>query len=515
MPASYVSNPRVTFDIVTRDQLVGLAANRALLFVQKTVAGSATAGLNTDLPRTAAEIDTLLGPTSMGAFIAKAFRRVNQYTPMDAVVLSDNGAGVAATASIAFSGTATADGSIYVTVASKSQHMFQVDIAVGDTAAAVATKLDAAVALGGSMPFTTGVATATVTFTAASKGTHANGWPLIVEGSVAGISATLTGWASGATDPSLTTVFDSLDTMRHQHIVWPSTWTRTGLKNFLNARKNVDNAVMEGRAITWDASDFATVKSNAATLNCSEIVLMTNEPNASAWWKGPHLPEAPDLLAANFCAARARRFESGISIADIVATNEPNDQFGGFDKASLPYFNTPLLEVELPAKGTGYSFTEQLELENNGVTVVGANREWTGVVMGQVVTTWKTDVAGNPDDTWKFLEWRDSHGVAREYIVVNVRKRFAQYRLTTGDTVANYAMANEAMIRSYILQLAVELMSSAIVVAGQKSRQYIQDHMTVVIKPSLREADVYVELPLVSQLGQVLGVVKFTFQAGS
>lgn len=514
--SSAVAYPRVTFNIVTADQKVGLETNRGLLFLQKTAGGSAAAGLNVNLPRTPAELDALLGPTSMGAFIAKAFRRVNPWTILDAIVFADAGGATAATAALAFSGTATAAGSYLVSIASESQHTFKVDVEVGDTAINVATKLAAQVALGGSMPFTTAQGTSPndnkVTFTAANKGTHANGWPIIVSGAVAGLTATLTGWASGATDPSLTGVFDPVANMRHQHIVWPSTWVRTDLKTFLDASKNVDNDIQEGRAFIWSNSDFATVMTEAQALNSSEMVLMTNKPNnvASAWI-GPHLPEAPDLLAANFCAARARRYEPQISISDIVATNESKDQFGGMDKCSLPYFNTPLLGVGLPLNGTGYSAAEQRQLENAGVTVAGANRSFTGVVMGAVVTTWLDDVAGNPDNTWKYLEWRDTHGAIREYLVLNCRKRFAQYRLTGGEAVANYAMATKQMIAGYILGLCVDLMGEALVQAGQASRQYIQDNMVVDLDLTDREADITLVVPMVSQLETMLGTVKYTF----
>lgn len=515
MANSAVANPKVTFNIVTADQKVGLETNRALLFLQKTSAGSAVAGLNTNLPSTPAELDALLGAKSMGAFIAKQFRRINPWTIVDAIVFADASGATAAASSIAFAGTATAPGSIFVSVASMSQHTFKVDISTGDTAADVAEALVSQIGLGGSMPFTAtqgeDASAGTVTFAADNKGTHANGWPLVIQGGAAGITATLTGWASGATDPALTGVFDPVANMRHQHIVWPSTWVRTGLKTFLDGNKNVDNDIEEGRAFIWSNSDFATVLTEAQSLNSSEIVLMTNKPNATATWKSPHLAEAPDLLAANFCAARARRYEDGISISDIVATNESNDQFGGMDKCSLPYFNTPLLGVPQPLAGTGYSQSEQRQLENGGVTVVGANRSNTGVVMGVVVTTWLNDVAGNPDNTWHFLEWRDTHGAIREYLVLNCRKRFAQYRLTEGEAVANYAIATKQMISGYILGLCVDLMGKTLVQAGQQSRQYIQDNLVVSLDLTAREADITLVVPMVSQLGAMLGTVKYTF----
>ena len=516
MVNSAVSFPKTTFNIIASDQKVGFEPNRGLLFVQKTAAGSAQVGLNVNLPQTPAELDALFGPTSMGAFIAKQFRRINPWTFLDAIVFADSASSpVAATATVVFSGTATAAGSLLVSVASRAMHTFEIDVSVGDTAAVVAAALVSAIGLGGSMPFTASVTSATVTFTAANKGTHANTWPLIVTGSVPGITATLTGFANGATDPALTGAFDPIENLRYQHIVWPSTWSRTALKTFMDSRKNVDNDILDGRVFIWEETDFATALSDALTLNSSEMVLMTNKPNALANWKGNHLGEAPDLCAAYFAGLRARRLEPGISISDIVATNESLDQFGGPAMNSLPFFNSPFVGFQQPYPGTGYSQAEQRELENGGVTVVGSNRSNTGIVCGAAVTTWQFDVAGNPDDTWKYLEWRDTHGAIREYVVLNCRKRFSQYRLTGGEAIANRAMATQQMIAGYILGLCVDLMDMTLIQKGQAARQFIQDNMVVTLDLDARSAQVTLVVPMVSQLESILGTIKYTFDFGA
>lgn len=513
-----VSWPKTTLNIINSDNKVGFEPNRAILFVQKTNAGSAAAGLNTRLPETPAELDALLGPTSMGAFIAKEFRRVNPWTVLDAIVLAD-GAGAAATANIAFAGTATAAGSLFVSVASMQQHTFEVDVSIGDTAVVVATKLASAVALGGSMPFTTAQGTNPndnkVTFTAANLGTHANGWPLIIKGKVAGITATLTGWAGGATDPSLTGVFDPLANIRYQHIFWPSTWQRSALVTWLNSRKNVDNDILDGRAFVWENNTLSSALTNALSYNCSELCMLWNEPTSNTTWIGPHIPEAPDLIAANFMAARARRMEPGVSITDIVATNESLDQFGGPASCSLPYFNTPFLGYSMPYPGTGASQSEQRQAEAGGLSVVGANRSNTAIVMGGAVTTWLDDVAGNPDDTWKYLEWRDTHGAIREYQVLNLRKRFAQYRLTGGEAIANRAIATQQMIAAYIQALCQDLMELTLIQKGQQARQFIQDNLVVALDLEARTANVTLVVPMVSQLGTIQGTVKYTFNFGA
>lgn len=511
----------VTYDTRgTTGNAFTLAASAATVSGATLSGGAAAAGsaaaltLITDLEQTPAEINERFGDGSHLAMVARGWRGVNEYTNTDAMPLADASGCTYATAKCAVSGTATKDVSIYLSVVSKEKHTYKADIVSGDTAADVIEKLASAIGNDRWMPFTAFNDEATyVEFTAVNGGTHANDWLIALDGYVPGLTFTLTGWSGGATDPSLTTVFDDLANIRYQTIVWPAKYGTTELKAYINPRKNVDNNVMDGRAFQYQNVALATVKSTASGLNSSEICLLWNEPTSqSNRWLGPHLPEAPDVIAAKFAAARARRFEDDVSISDIVATNEPLDQFGSVDTASLPYFNTPLLGVGAPLKGTGATEAEQLEAEDGGVTVVGVNRSLNTVVMGTVVTTWLQDVAGNPDDTWKYLNWRDTHGAIREYVVLNVRKRFAQYRLTNGDTIPNRAMANADMIAGYILELCMDLADMSLVQKGQAARQYIEDNMVVTLDLANRKASVVLKVPMVSQLATILGTVQFVFE---
>lgn len=514
--SDFVSNPRTTFNIVERDQIVGLEDQQALLIGQMKT-GSATAGaLTQDVPRTVAEINAAFGKDSHLAMVARAFREVNPYTKVDAIALDDDVGGTAATAVIAGSGAATAAGTLWVSVVSKQKYRYKIDVASADTPAEVMAAITAAINAGtADRPFTfaeSGVPVDTGTFTAANAGTIANNWLIMLEGSVPGLSFTLTGWQGGATDPSLTSIFDVIGNERYQTIVWPSVYTTTELETLLNARKNVDNDVKEGRGFLYKNEAFATVKATALALNSSEIVILNNEPTSvSNVYEGPHIPEAPDVIAARFAAARSLRFEDGLSISRVVSTNAADDQFGGRHTASLPYFNTPLLNVGQPHPGTGHSFAEQLELEGAGVSVVGRNRNDNAIIVGQVVTTWINDAAGNADDTWKFLNWRDSHGIIREFFVLNFRQRFAQHRLSTGDVVPGKAIATADVLRSFALKLYDQLTDDAITVAGRQARAYFDQNMTITLEPELRRATINADVPMVSQLGEILGSIKFSF----
>lgn len=518
-----IRNPRVTLNLVQRDQIVSIEDQRVLIVGQKLAAGSAAAGLVVDIPRTSAEINALFGARSHLALTCRAFRKVNPYTKLDVISLAE-ASGTAATAKVVFAGTATEAKTIYIDAVSSRNHSYRIDVQSGDALATIAGKLNTAVAADASAPFTAALTTTTtandtVTFTASGKGTYANGWLIRMHdaynrpASVAGVTMTLTGWAGGATDPTLTGILDSVDSIRYQTVVWPSTWTTTLSKDWINARFNVDNDIKDGVVVQWVHDSFANVKSAATAMNSPSWLMLTNETMNETHWKGAHLPEAPDVLAAIFAGIRSRRFEEGISISDLVVINEGRDQFGGRHIAALPYFNTPFVDVEQPYPGSGYIYAEQLELEAAGVSVVGANHRNNSVISSVMVTTYVNDAAGNPDDTWHYLNWRDTHSVIREFFVNNLREDFAQHRLTTGVAVPNMAIADEPSIRAALLGYYNILSGDAVTVAGRESRKYFEDNLSVMLKPSLRRVELYADCPMVSQFGNAIGTIKFHFDA--
>ncbi len=518
---SFVSNPRVTLDLISRDALVGLEDHRVLFVGQKTTAGTAAAGLNRDIPRTAAEVNALFGARSHLAQMLRAYREINPYTYVDVIALADHASGVAATGVLAFSGTATAAKTIYVSVGSAHNNNYRLDVSAGDTATVIGAALVALVAADLNAPFTAANSTGTVTFTAANKGTLANNFLISVLDAydrpvtIPGVTATITAWASGATNPSLTGVFDEVDNIRYQTVVWPESYTRSTVATWIDARKNVDNNVMDGTVYIHSNESFADVKTSAIALNTSELVITSNEPNDLAYWKGPHIPEICDVVAARVAAAVSLRFEAGFSISKLVTTNEASDQFGGIHTASLPYFNTKILNTKRPLTGSGYSFAEQADLEGNGVTVIGYNRQNNAVILGQVVTTYQNDAAGNVDDTWKWLEWRHTHGVIREYFVLNCRKEFSQSRLSRGTAVPGYSIATEPVIRSFLYQLYDSLADLALTIKGRGFRKNFEDRLVVAITPGSRTVAVSADAPMMSQLGEMIGSIKFNFDPGA
>jgi phage tail sheath gpL-like len=520
MAQTAIREPKVTLNMIPRDQTVGLENHRNLI-VGQMLSGSASAGLVQDLPNTNAEINALFGARSHLAMLCRAYRSVNKYTAVDVIALAD-ASGTNATAVLLVAGTATEAKTIYVDVVSSQNHSYEIDVEVGETEATFTAKLLAKVALDTQCPFTIAKSTDsatddTSTFTSSHDGTVSNSWMIRIRDafgrpvSVAGLTFTLTGWTGGATDPSLTSVLDPTENIRYHGVVWPSAYSTSVVKTWINARFNLDNDIKDGVVFQWVADTFANVKTAATAMNSPSFLMMTNEAMNTAYWKGPHLPESPDVIAVKFMAARARRFEADISISDLVVTNEFNDQFGGRHTCTLPYFNTPFQNVGQPERGAGYTYAERLELEGAGVSVIGQNLPNNAVIAAPMVTTYLNDTAGNEDDSWRWLNWRDTHAVIREFFVNNLREEFAQYRLTSGRAVSGYAIADEELIRAFCYQLYDDLSDEAITVAGRAARKVFEENLAVGIVADQRKVTLNMVVPMVSQLGLITGSIKFTF----
>src|SRR5512139_1502480 len=218
---SVINQPKVSVSIVPATQDVSNAPQRILFVGQKVAAGTATAGALVENILNDNSEDTLFGATSMLASMIRAAKRLNQTTQMDAISLADAGAGVAATGSVAVSGTATAAGVLTVRVGSYLNHSYSIAVAVGDTATVVGANIAAAITADTKSQVTAANVTGTVTFTAVNKGTLGNDLGIEVAGTVAGLTTVVTGMSGGATDPTLTGVFDVIANKRYQTIVWP------------------------------------------------------------------------------------------------------------------------------------------------------------------------------------------------------------------------------------------------------------------------------------------------------
>lgn len=508
-----ISSPSVTFNIIPASQLSGVAEQKTLIVGQMLAAGSATAGdLIIDLPDDGSE-DSLFGQRSHLAGMIRAFKRENKVSQLDVIALDDDGGATKGTAEVDFTGSvATEAGEINVIVGSEKDHNYEVGIADTDTATDIGAALVSLITADGDAPFTAVNVAGVVTITAANGGTLCNDWGIKVTGSVPGVTIALTGWAGGATDPSLTGILDPTAAIRYQTIVWPSAYTITVVGDDLDAKFNVYNNVLDGVAIQGQSDTLANLKAYVASLNSQSIVILGQKKISVADNRiGPQTFEFLDNMAAQVAAIRALRLTADANITRYLTTVASRDQFGGMAIGSLPYFNTALPNAGIGLPSDDFSPEDLLELSSNGVATYGPNRAYNGTIMGEFVTTYLTDVAGNPDTSYKFLNTVDTASLIREFFFVNFKRRYAQTRLTAGDILPGRDMANASSIRAFCNELYDELADEALTQKGVAAKKDYNDNLEIVVTVSEGKVEVYQRPLLVSQIRVVIGTIQINF----
>lgn len=514
-----IYQPRVNVNIVPSSETVENTAQKILFVGQKLPAGSAVAGdLIENIANGGAE-DALFGVDSMLATLIRACKVRNQQVQIDAIALDDNGSGVDATGTLAVSGTATEAGVLTVIAGSEQNHKYSIAVADTDTATTVGDAIEAAITADLEVPVTASNTTGTVTITAKNAGTYGNSIPLEIRGEVAGITTTVTGMASGAVDPTLTGVFDPIADARYQGIVWPYPNDTTEVRNLLDPRFNVDGRVLDGVAFTALNDTVSNLSSLATPLNSQSLVIFGGKQETETNYSGGDIVEIPMVKAAVFAGFRGLRLDTdGFNIADLIITaNGPLDSFGGPALASKPYFNMPFSRLFPIVTGRGFDDSEIETLKDAGVSVLGNNIAANGVITGEVVTTYKTDFAGNPDITFTFLNYVDTSSQAREYFYNNYRKRFAQSRLTEGDTLKGRDMANEEVIRSYTKRLYQDLsgVDFVLVEAGEDALKFFDANLVITINKALGKVTIQMITPIVTQLREIAATMKIEFSTNA
>lgn len=212
---------------------------RRLLLGQKLIAGLAVA--NTLIRITsAAQADVQFGAGSMLAGMVRAVLATDTYTELLVMPVVDNAEGVAATATITFTGPATASGTIELMIAGR--HV-SVGVISGDAATAIAGAAVAAINATADMPVIATAAAGILTLTSRHKGEAGNTLNARVNyytGQIlpAGVAITLGAFAGGTGNPDLDVALAALgDEWLHAWAVpYSDAATLADIKTELNSR---------------------------------------------------------------------------------------------------------------------------------------------------------------------------------------------------------------------------------------------------------------------------------------
>jgi phage tail sheath gpL-like len=155
---------------------------------------------------------TYFGRGSQLAAMVEKYWKANPYSEVYAVALDEDAAGVKATSTLTITGPATGDGTLTFVWGDRLR---KVSVTSGQTATEIAAAIAAADTADGDSQTTSAAVAAVVTASARHKGAYGNDLSIVHNYYVgdktpAGVTVTITAFASGATNPDITDALAAL-----------------------------------------------------------------------------------------------------------------------------------------------------------------------------------------------------------------------------------------------------------------------------------------------------------------
>jgi len=410
-----IRKPGQYLEYNTRLAVSTLPANsQKLLIVGQRLANSTVAALLATQVFSAADAADYFGAGSQLHLMCKTAIAENPYLDLSAIALDDVVGGAQATGTITLTGPATGPGVIRVYVGNRK---VEVAIASTDTAAAIATALNAALGLIPDLPVTFGVAGAVLTGTNRHKGTVGNLVDLTVEVTAAGVAAAVVAMANGATDPDVSTALTQVYASQFDKIVMPynDQTSITALRTHLDS---VSGPVEQrpGCGVVAVDSALAAATTLAAAINGGRIV--------PAELRGTRSPayEIAAALAAVWCS-------------------EPDP--------ARPLNGLPLVTIAAPPIASRLSRTEQENCLANGMTPleVGPGER---VQIVRLITSYTKNAQGINDVSLLDATTITSLDYTRRAIRERIALRFPRDKISTKKRTA-------ARVRTEILDVLHKL----------------------------------------------------------
>lgn len=478
--------------------------------------------------------DGLFGPRSMIAGMLREGRKVNKVTRFDAIVVEDPTGDFFFQIEVQFSGTATADGDVVISIGSRTNHTFTIRLSKGDNVDAlnsilvdeVLADLVVPVAIQNTGAGQFQIFLANRGLEALKLGVNVSSLP---EGMTVTVGDPVKIGVGSAVNPDLNTIFGLIEDERYQTIVWPETYDQGALdvnsyqplRADLEAKFNVENKILDGQAIiTVTEPVFTTLKSFYQNQDTQVLSVFANKRVDKTDYKGGAILEIDYVQSAQVGAVRALRLTRDADISQfVVSTNGALDNFGGAHMASFPYFNTPFSLLAIIPQGLGFSLTEIAELSAAGfqASFLSNDDANTRLIALQVQTLSSTAGTQLANGSFRFLNFVDTISGVREYFFNNLKARYAQTRLTLGDLVSGVNMANENSIKAFMGGLYQDLSGSAfvLVAAGEDAFRFFKQNLTVTIDLELGKATVFARVILVTQLREIEGSIQIAFSTNN
>lgn len=520
------SNPKVSIALLAAQLAAGVVGRNDLICGTLVAGSTGISGqLYTDVAKlTKTQLDDLFGINSdLRNRISQFIDSNGGHSPVNvkAVTEADTTKSTVTVAIGTGAETSTAVGELIVSIVDQFQFTAIIPILSGEDDDVIVAKIVAAFTsiLFPNMPVTVAVNGSNnweIDITAIDGGPIGDEYTLEISGTAPGITLPtldtpifLTG---GGSNPALTTFFDNLQSTRFTGINWPTAWATVTdipiVKTYLDTRFNADNAILDGVAFIGKRGTFANNKA---------LALLHNSQSICFGGAAVKVLQPADWTMSYFQGVRSRRLTPDANIASFITTTAGTlDAFGGPSLASLPYFNTPLNQLSVENPNDLYTNTEQSELEVAGFSVYGVNSAQNLMITGVMVTTFTTDVAGNPNESFHFLNFVDTASITREFFFNNLKSRFSQSRLTNGTLVPGRSIENQESIEAEFVKIYKQTSDLALTVAGAEAEIFFLDNLVLVLDLVGRKVTATFQLPIVTQLGEIIvtAQLNFNFQEG-
>ena len=359
----------VEFDTSKAQQGPSLKEFKALLIGNKLAAGTKAADEVVNVT-SASQAQQYFGAGSVLAKMVEAFLAANKVTGLYCIPMDDDGAGVAATGDVAFSGPVTAAGTLSAMIGGTR---YRIAVAADDTVAEIVAALVAEIQADPNRVVTAavnGVDDAQMDLTARNKGEHGNYIDIrfnyyVGEEFPAGLSAVITDMVGGSGNPDVADAIVAMGEEQYDVIgmAWSDAANMAAMETELEDRW--------GPIRQNDGRVFVARKDSHANL----LTYGGNRNSAQSSVMGVAGPTNPFEWAAN--------------IAAVVALN------GGIDPAR-PFQTLDLVAVKAPNESERFSYSER-ELQLKGG--IATHNVVSGVVkIERLITTFQEDDFGNPSN---------------------------------------------------------------------------------------------------------------------
>ena len=487
--------PIINWQVMKGDSKAGFGEQRVLIIAQ---------GSGDNTPKTLIEdiqkneVESLCGAGSMAQMAYERFRKYNLANEVDIITLQEPSDGTKAQGGLKVTGTAGENKTLEFKLGD-DEFVVYVTILKDQSAQTIANNIVSAINAK-DYPFTASIDgndNSLVLIDFNIKGEVGNGLVVSLKNRVVGLQFTPIQFTGGAGAYDTDGIFDGI-TKRYQTVLFDKATPFDIVEEWLQSRINVTNTVLGGIGITMLNGGYSDVKSFAESKNSESMVVIGNVDEMK-------YNAIPLLAVAEVGAKRALRLTDGAVIGDLVL--EAQEAYGGINKSSLPYHNTPISYDE----PQGQLIIEQVQdLNDAGVSLfVPAT---IGVVLGSMVTLYKYDKAGIADDTFKFLNAMDTSFAIQEYLYNNTKKEFGQTRATGGDLVAGVAMTNELSVKAYIVGLYEDMVDMALVQGGAEAIKAFKKNLSVKLDVASGVYSVYAPCAIVSQFRGLNGVVAISYE---